>query len=175
MRLTKQQRQDAFARARSMLVQRIYALSDRSCLGWYPRSGWHTVKGAKPDDNDIRRVRLLHVGQKTYCWLFKSQGQFVARWSNGSVQTSGTSARDALSGLRIAVLQYRRVYDGDHSGRTQQPNFAAVLPPLATLQAQAAVKLLVLHRVADGFWWTTTAGMAQARMCFQRMRGCPGR
>ena len=123
---TKKQRQDALAEARLEQRRRLEALAGRDCLGWDRQAGWHVCRGARPDDAEMRLVRVLHVGARTSCWLFKSRGRFVARLAEGVVQVTADTPREALSGLRGAVVQYRRVYGANHGEAAHRP------VPLAT-------------------------------------------
>lgn len=109
---TKQQRREALADIRLKPRRRLEGLAHQPCLGWNSRNGWHVTRGALPDDDDVRRVRLLHTGARTSCWVFRSESRFVARLEGGGIQVSGASAHEALSSLRGAVLQYRRTYAG---------------------------------------------------------------
>lgn len=96
------------------------ALAGQPCLGWCHRNGWRVEQGARPDDDDVRRVALLHTGQRSACWVFKSSDRFVARLVDGVIQVRGATAREALCGLRQAVVQYRRTYGSGHASKPRQ-------------------------------------------------------
>lgn len=147
---TKQQRGDARADARLARLRRMESLAGQPCLGWCHRNGWRVEQGARPDDDDLRRVALLHSGQRSACWVFKSGDHFVARLADGVIQVSGATAREALCGLRQAVVQYRRTYGAGHALKPTQPKQIDSPRP-----AQAAASLrfrLVAARVggSDG-------------------------
>ncbi len=99
--------------------------------------------------------------------LFKSDGRFVARLADGVVQATGDSPREALSGLRSAVVQYRRVYEANGA---QPARRLVPYAPLSPSKAQLARHAVYVHnslRGSDRFWKTSSAGMANARCSFQ--------
>ena len=163
---TKKQRHDALAQARLEPRRHLETLADCDCLGWDRRAGWHVCSGARPDDDDVRLVRVLHVGTRTNCWLFRSNGRFVARLANGVVQAAGDSPREALSGLRSAVVQYRRTYAANHAEAVRRCVSLAPLSPTKAQLARNAVEMHSVSRRSDGFWTTSSGGMAIAHRSF---------
>lgn len=129
---TKQQRREVWDMARREGKKWANDLAKQSCLDWSLREGWRVETGARPTDDDVRQVALLRTGQPTDCWIFKSQNLFVARVVNGLIQAKGHTARDALCGLRRAVMQYRQTYEANYAIRTASPSaLQAVSPALA--------------------------------------------
>lgn len=144
---TKQQRCDARADARLARLRRMEALAGQPCLGWCHRNGWRVEQGARPDDDDVRRVALLHTGQRSACWVFKSSDRFVARLMDGVIQVSGVTAQEALCGLRQAVVQYRRTYGSGHASKPRQRKQNESPRPA---QAAAALRFrLAAARIGD--------------------------
>ena len=140
---TKQQRCEALADARLARLRRMEVLAGQPCLGWCHRNGWRVEQGARPDDDDVRRIALLHTGQRSACWVFKSSDHFVARLLDGVIQVSGATAREALCGLRQAVVQYRRTYGAGHASKPRQRKQMEAPRP-----AQAAAALRFRHFAA---------------------------
>ena len=165
--LTKKQRQDAFAQARLEQRRRLQALAGRDCLGWDRQAGWHVCRGARPDDAEVRLVRVLHVGARTSSWLFRGCGRFVARLAEGVVQVIADSPREALSGLRGAVVQHRRVCEANRGEAAHRPVPLALPSPSRGRLARAAVCIHSPAQGSDRFWRTSSAGMANARQSFQ--------
>lgn len=87
--------------------------------------------------------RSLHTGQRSACWVFKSSDRFVARLLDGVIQVSGATAREALCGLRQAVVQYRRTYGAGHASKPRQRKQIEAPRP-----AQAAAALRFRHFAA---------------------------
>lgn len=135
---TKQQRSVALADARLERLRRIEALGSQPCLGWCHRNGWRVEQGARPNDDDVRRVALLHAGQRDACWVFKCNDRFVVRLVDGIIQVSGATVREALSGLRDAAVQYSRTYG---ARQTSKPTQQAQIESLRSAQAAAALRL----------------------------------
>ena len=148
---TKQERRDALADARLEPHRRVVALAHRACLGWSEREGWRVEPGALPDDDDVRRVTLLHTGQRTACWIFRSGERFVVRLVEGVIQASGATAGEALAGLRGAVIQYRRTYDAEHASKTEPAEIQPLLPEYAEATRRVTI-LAGLMRGTDRFW-----------------------
>lgn len=96
----------------------VEGLSKNPCLTWSQRDSWQVQNGATPNDDDVRRVALLHTGQPTDCWIFRSRDVFIARVINGLIQASGATAKEALCSLRIAIKHYRKTYEPHHAVKT---------------------------------------------------------
>ena len=156
----KAQRQYAFDLARSAPRQRLDALVHHDCLGWTRRDGWQVCGGARPDGDDIRHVRLLHVGLRTNCWIYRSrEGHFVARLTQGIIQVSGRCASEALDGLRSALVQYRRTFDANHAtGSRPTVRRVKLTPAAATVVRESILRANETCRARD-FWQTTSTGM----------------
>lgn len=144
---TKQQRCNARADARLARLRRMEALAGQPCLSWCHRNGWRVEQGARPADDDVRRVALLHTGQRSACWVFKSSDRFVARLVDGVIQVSGATARQALCGLRQAVVKYRQTYG---SGHALKPRQRKQIESPGPAQAAAALRFrLAVVRIGD--------------------------
>ncbi|WP_180126969.1 hypothetical protein [Rhodoferax sp. BLA1] len=151
---TKQQRREAWAKAPRERKRCVDDLAKWSCLDWSQREGWHVETGARSTDDDVRQVVLLHTGQATDCWIFKSHNLFVARVVNGLIQAKGHTARDALCGLRRAVMHYRQTYEANHAIRTKsQSVLQAVSPALAGATRCAQWHVMQLRgQGTERFW-----------------------
>lgn len=150
---TKQQRCDAQAHALQEKQRCVDALASRPCLGWSTRDGWRVEQASRPDD-DVRRVALLHTGQRTACWVFRSDDRFVARLADGVIQVSAATVREALSALRQAVGQYRRAYGAKPASAPVQH---AQVDSLLQARAEAALRFRLVAAGIHGrgsarFW-----------------------
>lgn len=150
----KQQRGEAMAAVLCNRKESVEAHSKRPCLTWSQRGSWQVENGAIPDDDDVRRVALLHTGQPTDCWIFKSQGVFFARVINGTIQASGATAKEVLCGLRSAVMHYRKTYDANHAVKAASQ---LIVNPVseALIWATFCVRSQILHMRgsnAERFW-----------------------
>lgn len=151
--LTEKQQDEPLAEKSPSRKASVERLSKQPCLTWSQRDGWQVENGAIPDD-DVRRVALLHTGLPTVCWIFKSQGVFFARVFNGIIQASGTTAKEALCGLRMAVMHYRKTYEPNHAAKT--PHESIVKPVPESLVWSAFCVRMQISRMrgsyAERFW-----------------------
>ena len=79
------------------------------CLKWAERDGWTVVNACAPEFGDWRRHVLLGIpGSRPRFWLFRNGALFVARLCSVRLQTSHSSAKQAIDLLRLCYRQYRR-------------------------------------------------------------------
>jgi hypothetical protein len=151
---TKQQRCDAQAQALLNKRRCLDALAHRPWLDWSSRDGWRVEQGSRPDDDDVRRVALLHTGQRTACWIFKSDDRFVARLVDGVIQVNAATVREALSALRQAVVQYRQAYGAKPASTpVQQVPVDSLLPARAEAVLRFRLATAGIHgRGSERFW-----------------------
>ncbi|MBT3066623.1 hypothetical protein [Rhodoferax sp. U11-2br] len=178
----KQQRCEAWANARHECKNRLDDLAEALCLNWSQHDGWQVENGAHPSDEDVREVALLHTGQPTHCWIFKSGDLFVARVVNGLVQAKGPTARDALCGLRRAVIHYRQTYDANHAKRMANPEVMQTVPP-TLIGATRCAQWHVMQARGQGterFWSTSLIaremgmwGIAESKANGEEVCGLP--
>ena len=166
---TKMQRKYAIAEVRQAPCRRLEALINLDCLGWDPRAGWQVCRGARPDDEDVRLVRLLHTGVRTNSLIFKSHGRFVARLVDGVIQVTGDSSREVLANLRAAVIRYRDMYGSQYAASVRRASERAQLQPVNGDLARQAVRSFNPITKPKRFWNTSLAGMANARSSALRM------
>jgi hypothetical protein len=112
------------------------------------------LQGSRPDDDDVRRVALLHTGQRSACWVFKSNDRFVARLVDGVIQVNAATVRDALSGLRQAVVQYRQAYGAmPASTPVQQAPVESLLPARAEAALRFRLFAAGIHGRGSARFW----------------------
>jgi hypothetical protein len=133
------------------------------CLTWTARDGWHVLNDLEPDTNDVRQMRLLHVGSAQRFWLFQSGGRFVARMTAERLQAIADTPREAIDGLRSALLQHRAMYP-DQRVRTKHPS----ADPNSTLKyfgerATTSLRPLMQYAGEHGFWRLHSDAMKIAR------------
>lgn len=81
------------------------------CLQWSLDKGWQVLDAARPGAGAVRRHRLLGAGKPDdKFWLFASGGHFVARACAAKVQSIGVTPGEAITRLRLALLQFRGRY-----------------------------------------------------------------
>lgn len=148
----------------------IRALGEGVCLLWNENEGWHTGKTASVNLGEkINRIRLFHVEPRADCWIYKSDERFITRLINGNIQVSANTSREAIEGLRQALLLYRRTFDTDYA------KYTAVSQEKISSSSQTESKFAsILDRgmyqyiSEKKFWSLTPEGMHFHRELFLR-------
>lgn len=121
------------------------------CLQWSLDQGWQVLDAARPGAGTVKCHCLLGAGKPgEKFWLFAAGGHFAARACAARVQAIGETPGEAITRLRLALMQFR--------GRYPAPARAAgTSPPTEVLPCrtdrQRALDEIVAACLAEfGFW-----------------------
>jgi hypothetical protein len=121
------------------------------CLQWSLDQGWQVVDAARPAAGAVKRHRLLGAGKpEAKFWLFASGDHFVARACSAKVQTIGQTPGQAITRLRLALMQFR--------GRYSAPALAAAtssptdVVPCGTARHDSLDAKVAACLAEFGFW-----------------------
>lgn len=144
------------------------------CLTWTACDGWHVLNDLKPDTNDVRQMRLLHVGRAQKFWLFQAGGHFVARMTAERLQVVADAPNEAINGLRLALLQHRRLYP-EQGARAEQPSADqnSTLKYFGT-RASTSLRPLMQYAGEHGFWRLPSGAMKIVRQGVLKQQGFAG-
>lgn len=166
--IRKPERIAELARQRLRRLAHVRQCCKGPCLTWSERNGWEVLNDLEPENEDIRPLRLLHVGRPDRFWLFTSHGQFVARACEEHLQGIGCSPHGAISALRKAVVQHRNRYGQICAARKE-----GVLPKPATPTSVALaalprylVRTLGPQGGQDKFWTTSSVAIEAAQRTY---------
>ncbi|MBT2305515.1 hypothetical protein J7E70_34560 [Variovorax paradoxus] len=150
--LTKSERISALAMRPLSRLSVLRSLCAGPCLTWTAHEGWHVLNNVQPNTNDVRQMRLLHVGRAQKFWLFESSGRFVARMTGERLQVIADAPREAIAGLRSALLQHRAVYAARGVGAEQQPSNPSLTLKYFGERAAASLRPQMQYAGKHGFW-----------------------
>lgn len=148
-RSSKAERLAKWSEAQRRRTSEFLGACSGPCLTWSARAGWEVLPSADPGVTQVKRHRLLDACGSSRFWVFAWGGGFAARSCEIKLQTFGSTAREAIDALRVAVRQHSKLY--------KQTNAAAPLPAIAPEplppENHPEYELLVSRELhAHGFW-----------------------
>lgn len=148
-RSSKAQRQATWAEAERRRGSELHGACGGPCLTWSARAGWEVLPSASPATGPSKRHRLLGAAGAPRFWVFSCGGGFAARMCEIRVQAFGTTAREAIDALRLAVWQHGRQYPQVNAAPPLPSSEPEALPPETHPEYELRVSR-ELH--AHGFW-----------------------
>ncbi len=165
-----------FARLQTGRHQAMLAMFQGACLTWSADDGWCVVDAVPPEEDSVRRHRLLGLpGRRPWFLLYRAlDGRIVARLGVLRLQVIENTPHGAIAALRQCVQDYARVCAAvvppDH------PAAAQVQPcPVDTGLASDYWDFVATVRVTVGFW-RGAGTLASAARCYASARSttlCP--
>lgn len=148
-RSSKAQRQATWAEAEQRRLSELHGACGGPCLTWSARAGWEVLPSASPATGPSKRHRLLGVAGAPRFWVFAWGGGFAARMCETTVQAFGTTAREAIDALRLAVWQHGRQYPQVNAAPPLPSSGPEALPPEIHPEYELRLSRELL---AHGFW-----------------------